>query len=116
MARFYGEVRGKAPSAATREGSEGSGILAHIRGWRLGLMVTGMTSSPDPERDAFVVDLTGGSNGGKPTSYGVLIISEAENGSRRVFVDAGQVTGVSYLHPCGCWDTRSDNHEERCTA
>ncbi len=39
MARFYGELRGKAATTATREGSERSGLWAHLRGWDIGVVV-----------------------------------------------------------------------------
>lgn len=127
MTRFYGSVQGEAMSDATRQGRHS--IVGHIRGWRLGVRVTGMGRSSlhgqDGEQlDALVVDLTGGSlehmtagshGTAGPSQHGLVIISECENGARRVFVDAGQVTGVAYLHPCGCWDTREDHHEARCT-
>lgn len=39
MARFYGEIKGKAASKATREGDERSGMDAHIRGWNAGIKI-----------------------------------------------------------------------------
>ena len=39
MARFYGEIQGKAKTRATREGTEQSGMWAHIRGWNIGVYI-----------------------------------------------------------------------------
>lgn len=110
MSRFYASIRGHR-GEATREGTPASGIIAHPRGWNLGVRVTGMTASGVDEgasdRDAFVVDLTGGSNDGAKTVHGIVIVSEAATpGVRRVFVDVGPITGVTYLYPDGTYHSR----------
>jgi len=39
MARFYGEIQGKAKTKASRLGTEKSGLIAHIRGWNVGVFI-----------------------------------------------------------------------------
>lgn len=39
MARFYGELHGRAGLRVTREGTERSGLTAHIQGWRIGVYI-----------------------------------------------------------------------------
>lgn len=39
MARFIGEVQGKAKTKASRLGSEKSGLMAHVRGWNVGVFI-----------------------------------------------------------------------------
>lgn len=116
MSRFYGSLHG-ARGEATRQGTAASGIIAHPRGWDLGVRVTGMPASgvdadaedgPKADRDAFVVDITNGSNGLTIEKHGVLIVSEKPHGVRRIFVDVGPITGVIYLHPDGTWSSRED--------
>lgn len=61
MARFYGEIKGKARSKATREGDAESGIEAHIRGWNVGIEVVCLPKR-DSGLDRCEVYLTGGSH------------------------------------------------------
>jgi len=60
MAHFYGDLRGSR-GEATRIGSEGSGIRAHVRGWGFGIKVYGAVDADGC--DCFEVFLTYGSNG-----------------------------------------------------
>ncbi len=39
MARFIGEIQGKAKTKASRLGTEKSGLIAHIRGWNVGVFI-----------------------------------------------------------------------------
>lgn len=39
MARFYGIIKGRSKTAATRLGSEQSGLIAHVRGWNVGVFI-----------------------------------------------------------------------------
>ena len=39
MARFIGELQGKAKTKASRLGTEKSGLIAHIRGWNVGVFI-----------------------------------------------------------------------------
>ena len=39
MARFMGELQGKAKTKASRLGTEKSGLIAHIRGWNVGVFI-----------------------------------------------------------------------------
>jgi hypothetical protein len=59
MARFYGTIVGSAKTAASRRGLRDIG--AHVRGWDVGVEVSGCISPSD--RDEFYVYATGGSNG-----------------------------------------------------
>ena len=59
MARFYGELRGRAATTATREGSERSGLWAHVRGWDIGVVVF---CEVKDGRDVIRIYKTGGSN------------------------------------------------------
>ena len=52
MARFYGELRGRAATTATREGSERSGLWAHVRGWD----ITGGSNDPSISQLLAVVE------------------------------------------------------------
>lgn len=75
MSRFYGSIEGMARTAATRRGSEKSGLVAHIRGWNVGVKITcGVNAKGE---DCIRVSRTGGSN-----SYGEMevlaIITEKE--------------------------------------
>ena len=39
MARFMGELQGKAKTKASRLGTQKSGLIAHIRGWDVGVFI-----------------------------------------------------------------------------
>ena len=74
MARFYGEVSGQARTVATRRGSTGSGMWAHVRGWNVGAYVECATECGI---DVVRVWSTGGSNGiGKRVLLAVLRAGE----------------------------------------
>ena len=61
MSRFYGSLSGSAKTTATRRGFEGSGVMAHVRGWNFGVR-TNVVSCPYCQGDSVFVYLTGGSN------------------------------------------------------
>lgn len=60
MSRFYGHIEGSARTAATRGGTDQSGLSAHIRGWHIGIYVECVDIDGEDRID---VRLTGGSNG-----------------------------------------------------
>jgi hypothetical protein len=64
--RFYASIQGNR-GRATRQGNKTSGIEGHVRGWDVGIRVSG---SVDGDKDKFDVYLTFGSNAEK---LGVLI-------------------------------------------
>ncbi len=59
MAQFYGDVQGNR-GQATRMGTKGSGMSAHIRGWNVGVRVE---LSHEGGVDVVRVFRTAGSNG-----------------------------------------------------
>jgi len=61
MARFYASIEGQAQTPATRRGGKESGIAGHIRGWNVGVRVSGRVG--EDGQDEFDVYLTGGSSG-----------------------------------------------------
>jgi len=63
MSRFYASIKGNR-GIATRQGSKGSGIEGHIRGWDIGARV--ICYVDDNGNDAIRITLTGGSN--RPSS------------------------------------------------
>lgn len=70
MARFYGDLTGKARTVATREGSEGSGVQGHLRGWGTGAKVSvGPHNAEGFDQDVVTVERTGGSNGKDRASF-----------------------------------------------
>ena len=60
MSRFYASIQGNR-GELTRQGHKY--ITGHVRGWNVGIRVTGLADSND--QDEFVVYLTSGSGGGK---------------------------------------------------
>ena len=107
VSRFYGSLEGMARTSATRRGSAGSGVSAHVRGWDLGARVT--VGAVDEHagrleggtRDGFTVYATGGSNGGR-AELELLEVQEAGAGWLRVSVatiDDGR--SVFYVAPDG---------------
>lgn len=104
MSRFYGSLYGSR-GEATRQGSASSGLVGHVRGWDLGVRVMAMTANSadvgEEGADAFVVDITGGSHGNERTRYGVLTVSDAGDGWRRLVVSAEPHGFVCYLPPDG---------------
>lgn len=67
MARFYGEIQGKAKTKATRLGSAASGLIGHVRGWDIGVEVSCYVD--DKGNDIVTVYLTSGSNAKLPSKY-----------------------------------------------
>ena len=61
MARFYAEIEGNR-GRASRQGTEKSGMWAHIRGWDVGVSVD--CRANDDGTDTIYVYETGGSNAG----------------------------------------------------
>jgi hypothetical protein len=64
MARFYGEITGRA-GTATRIGPKDSGIHSHTRGWDIGAEIHIYVN--EDGNDEIVVRITGGSNKPKET-------------------------------------------------
>jgi hypothetical protein len=62
MAHFYGNIQGNR-GEATRMGTKGSGISAHIRGWDIGAKVSCYVD--DEGRDCVCVTISGGSRGSR---------------------------------------------------
>lgn len=60
MAHFYGSIDGRANTQATRTGTKGGGLRAHIRGWENGVRVV---AAHENGKDVFYVFQTSGSNG-----------------------------------------------------
>ncbi len=58
MSHFYSEIVGS-HGEATRQGTKQSGIVSHIRGWDVGVRVSGMVDSNGD--DVFTIVLTSGS-------------------------------------------------------
>ena len=83
MSRFYGDLNGQARTEATRRGSAGSGVNAHVRGWDLGVRA-GMWPQDDSHDSANVV-LTGGSHGYR-SAVGVFEAVESEHFGRAVVI------------------------------
>ena len=67
MSRFYASIKGQAKTKATRRGGPKSGIEGHIRGWNVGISVTGIVGAED--EDVFDVWLTTGSNDRKASKH-----------------------------------------------
>jgi len=78
MSRFYASIQGNR-GGATRQGTPGSGITGHIRGWRIGARAACLAID---DKDVVRIWLTGGSSGRKSD----ILLAE-------VFED----TGVLYL-------------------
>ncbi len=79
MARFYGEIKGRAASKATREGDEDSGIEAHIRGYDVGVKVECFKSRIS-DIDVCKVYMTGGSRNPKKVMQLGYVESNAKGG------------------------------------
>ena len=62
MSVLYGSLTGQAKTTVTRRGSKKSGIACHVRGWDLGVRVSGRID--DNGVPVFDVYRTSGSNGG----------------------------------------------------
>jgi len=61
MAQFYGEIEGNR-GKASRQGTEESGLWAHVRGWNIGVHVECRYDKQN-DRDIIYVYQTTGSNG-----------------------------------------------------
>jgi hypothetical protein len=68
MSRFYVSAQG-ARGETTRTGTPNSGIVAHVRGWDIGIPVHGWD---DNGVDVFGVYRTGGSNGSVESHIGTV--------------------------------------------
>jgi len=71
MSRFYGELYGRAGIRVTREGTAGSGLTAHARGWNVGVYVI---CEAEGDKDVIKVYRTGGSN--NPDSRELIAVVE----------------------------------------
>lgn len=67
MSRFYADISG-GRGTATRQGHAASGIRGHVRGWTVGVRVSGRTMPENGDR--FDIYATGGSS---PDSSDTLI-------------------------------------------
>lgn len=88
MARFYGEIRGRGTTSASRTGSQL--IEAHVRGWKLGVKVQVRADGDD---DWLIVYRTGGSD--DPDEKEVLY-------KAKVSAD-GQLTEITYAQGIPLW-------------
>ncbi len=70
MSQFYASIRGNR-GEATRMGSRASGISGHIRGWDVGVRVSGWDRFGD---DVFDIYTTGGSNGDLSAYVGTVTL------------------------------------------
>lgn len=77
MAKWYAEIKGSSKTPATKQGTETSGMSAHIRGWSFGVNVECFVEKDG--REYIQVQRTGGSN--DPKARGTLIIID-DNGMR----------------------------------
>lgn len=66
MSRFYASIQGNR-GEATRQGTEESGIVGHIRGWDAGIRVHGYVNGEG--EDEFDVWVTFGSNASGSSIY-----------------------------------------------
>lgn len=76
MAHFYGEMFGKGETKASRTGTKGTGLSAHIRGWEIGVEVM-LWYDHSRGKDMVRVTRTGGSNGRTRKQ----VVAEFEEGS-----------------------------------
>ena len=75
MARFIGELQGKAKTKASRLGTEKSGLIAHIRGWNVGVFIR--CEVDEDGKDTLRIYRTKGSN--NPTLQELIVeIKEGE--------------------------------------
>jgi hypothetical protein len=70
MAQYYADIQGNR-GEATRMGTKNSGLSGHIRGWGVGARVT-MRWNDKKEEDEVVIELTGGSTGGRSVYLGTF--------------------------------------------
>ena len=76
MARFWGFVRGKAKTAATRLGTEKTGLGGSFNGWNIGVSVNCFVDNDG--KDIFYIYKTGGSNDNTGKMELIAIIKEGE--------------------------------------
>lgn len=75
MARYRAEIQGSR-GAASRLGSQNSGIRAKVNGWDSGVAVYGGQDIATG-RDIFDIYMTGGSNGQTPSRWiGQVVVNE----------------------------------------
>jgi hypothetical protein len=98
MSRFYASIEGSR-GEATRQGTPATGIVAHPRGWNLGVRVTGYPAQAS-DRDTFAVDITGGSHG-RRTSIQLGDVTELEGGGIVVALAPAFGGGVFRFGPNG---------------
>lgn len=70
MARFYGDLKEQARTPGTRRGNAKTGLVAHIRGWNVGVKVD--CAIDENGKDVIRVTRTGGSN--QPARQGQDIV------------------------------------------
>lgn len=78
MARFYGELYGRAGIRVTREGTARSGLSAHAQGWNVGVSVI---CEAEGDKDIIKVYRTGGSN--NPDSRELIAVVEGRGGTSK---------------------------------
>ena len=77
MSRFYASIEGQAKTQTTRQGSAKSGIHGHIRGWNLGIEISGYPTIEGSDLNSFNVYITGGSK--NPSGNLLAVIHERPN-------------------------------------
>lgn len=70
MAHFKADIQGNR-GEASRLGSKDSGIYCHIRGWNVGVEVSGYVDD-ETGKDEFLVTITSGSYGGEKRTIGYV--------------------------------------------
>lgn len=78
MSRFYASIQGSR-GEATRQGTCKSGMVGHIRGWKIGACVEMRTAKDNPDDDDCLVTITHGSRGrGNELFLGVFRIIDGQ--------------------------------------
>jgi len=90
MSRFYANIEGQSKTQATRQGSKKSGIRGHIRGWNLGIEVSGYPTIEGSDLDSFNIYITGGSK--NPFGDLVIVVNERPNDKPEVIVKTKNVS------------------------
>ena len=86
MAHFYGDVLGRASSAAGRVGTKSTGVSGHIRGWGIGAQVDCLYLD-EREEDRVWVQLTQGS--GHSSNCNELVCEARRNEDKIEVVTVG---------------------------
>jgi len=73
MSHFYCEVKGQGKKCVTAGGTKNSGMIAHIRGWDIGIKVK-LYHNEKTNTDCFIIYQTGGSS--NPGELKTLTIGE----------------------------------------